>query len=417
MHIITYATHNSGYFSTLLQSYPDIKVLGWGRTWKGLSDKIFAVMEFCRQCKPDDIVCFVDGFDSVILASKEEIHKTYIEICSKTRKSMIVSRAGNAPNSLGKYVQDKLFGKCYQDRLNSGMFIGTASSILQFWSGYNRYDDDQEYATRICKRVDYLYIDTSCRLFYNYSPVDNVRGEGRRIVVFGEKPCIISAPTNRNITALLETIGMKVTYVRRTQDTTYRLTTYLGKFLVEIIGLCVIIGLIILYYKGIIGLLILVIGFMAVVIYIFNYEVNVKHLPTTEFRKFLFMLSDILHSLVFLTIIYLLFNPKCNVLSLMLLNILYLFIILCFFLFKRCILTILTNRIVSSDYDSQNISMFDIGRYFIQREYELKINNNHESQEEYTKRFMKGNLITVSLVLALNIYCFIRIYFTKSCSI
>lgn len=73
-YIITYASHSENYFE-LLKTYPELIILGYGKKWNGFQDKINATVSFCKKIKKDDIVCFVDGFDSIILESSSEIFK------------------------------------------------------------------------------------------------------------------------------------------------------------------------------------------------------------------------------------------------------------------------------------------------------------------------------------------------------
>ena len=69
-----------------------------------------------------------------------------------------MSHAGLSQSVTSKYIQDKLFGKCKEERLNSGMYIGTSESIITFWEDFDG-QDDQWYATQKCKHMD-MKIDT-----------------------------------------------------------------------------------------------------------------------------------------------------------------------------------------------------------------------------------------------------------------
>ena len=129
MHIITYATHEERYLPLLKQSC-DLVVLGMGKPWNGFQDKVWATVEYCKQ-HPHEIICFVDGFDSIVL-QPNEILSRYESFDSP----LVMSHAGLTQTVPSKYIQDKLFGKCKEERLNSGMFIGTAESIVSFWENF-----------------------------------------------------------------------------------------------------------------------------------------------------------------------------------------------------------------------------------------------------------------------------------------
>ena len=102
MEIITFATHNSGYYDSLKESaekkgYP-IKVLGYGEKWKGHMDKFYRVNEYIHQ-QPDDKICvFLDGFDTVVLRKEKEcleifrsIHKQGKVLVSASSATQIIT--------------------------------------------------------------------------------------------------------------------------------------------------------------------------------------------------------------------------------------------------------------------------------------------------------------------------------------
>lgn len=65
--VLTYATHDQGYFKTLKESCTrfgyDLRVLGFGEKWKGYGKKFIAVIEALQSLPPDQLVMFVDAFD------------------------------------------------------------------------------------------------------------------------------------------------------------------------------------------------------------------------------------------------------------------------------------------------------------------------------------------------------------------
>ena len=79
MKIITYATHRFGTFDTLIESVPDIIVLGWGTEWTGFIGKCKAVLDCLYTLPNDEIVMVVDGFDTIIkkdLTNVEQVFKS-----------------------------------------------------------------------------------------------------------------------------------------------------------------------------------------------------------------------------------------------------------------------------------------------------------------------------------------------------
>ena len=80
--LITYATHSYGTFEDLVNNdlNIEVKVFGWGTKWNGFMDKFKVPREYFNTLNDDDIVIFVDGFDSKIIKS--------LDIAEKRFKSM-----------------------------------------------------------------------------------------------------------------------------------------------------------------------------------------------------------------------------------------------------------------------------------------------------------------------------------------
>ena len=99
-----------------------------GKPWNGFQDKVWATVNYCKQ-HPHEIICFIDGFDSIVL--QNELLARY----ESFETPLVMSHAGSQ-SVTSKYIQDKLFGKCKEERLNSGMYIGTSESIVSFWENF-----------------------------------------------------------------------------------------------------------------------------------------------------------------------------------------------------------------------------------------------------------------------------------------
>ena len=402
IYIVTYATHNERYFDILKKSCPDLIILGYGKPWNGFSDKVNATIEFCKSKNPDDIICFVDGFDSVVLSSKEEILTKYKEF----NVPLVFSKECNDHNIIKKFHKDKIFGKCNNDRLNSGLFIGTAKSIIDFWKDIQYKEDDQIYATKKCNKINYMKIDDNNNLFYNYSLADKIHVEKEKLFINGNKtPCsIISCPGNVNINPILSNLNYdnlpEIKY-----DYKYRLSTYGKYYIPELIFLCLII-IIIMYGKNI-TLLFILIGLLYFLF--LEYELFLKHIDVPIINKILYLLVDFMHMVVSFTLLYLFLNFECSIPKLLLLNIIFFTMIALFFYFKRCILTIISNKFINKE----NIpwtSPFNRIFYF----FDLKkpyINKGADN----TEAWMRGNMINISIIVLLNSYCLWKIYNGDNC--
>jgi hypothetical protein len=78
LHIVTVATHEERYLPVLEKQLEDkelkLEKLGFGQKYTGHKMKDTELLSYVKSVKnKDDIVIFVDGFDTLCLANKEEI--------------------------------------------------------------------------------------------------------------------------------------------------------------------------------------------------------------------------------------------------------------------------------------------------------------------------------------------------------
>ncbi|SCM20450.1 procollagen lysine 5-dioxygenase, putative [Plasmodium chabaudi adami] len=82
LHVLTFATHEQGYFKTLQESCKelniDLVVLGMGNKWEGFISKLISVKEYLKKCDDKDIILFVDGFDTIFVQPPNVIIERYI---------------------------------------------------------------------------------------------------------------------------------------------------------------------------------------------------------------------------------------------------------------------------------------------------------------------------------------------------
>jgi hypothetical protein len=279
-YIVTYATHSERYFELLKKSCPDLIVLGMGEKWNGFYGKIKAVVDFCRSKQPEDIVCYVDGFDSVVLVSPEEILEQY----KSFQAPLVISKATTSDDLAGTYIQAKLFSKCKNVGLNLGLFVGTVKSMLDFWEQMQEGEDDQTYATRKCNKIDYVVIDDEYKLFYNYSSVEKLDVKKGALFVNGQKTCVISSPGNRDINSVLTRLNYKNLPLIEI-NFKYRLSTYAKHFIHEMVVLALIVGAFV-YFKNAAFSTFLS---SVLVVTLLQYEVGVKHLDIPVAQKLGYM--------------------------------------------------------------------------------------------------------------------------------
>src|SRR5262245_58541297 len=84
LHICTVASHQTKGLDQLLHSCEyravSIDILGLNQPFLGLSHKLIYVQEYVKNLPKDDIVLYVDAYDVLILASKEDIVSTFLDM-------------------------------------------------------------------------------------------------------------------------------------------------------------------------------------------------------------------------------------------------------------------------------------------------------------------------------------------------
>lgn len=401
-YIITYATHSERYFD-ILKNYPDIIILGWNTKWNGFYDKANAVIDFCKSKNPDDIVCFIDGFDSIILTSPDKLLERYRSL----NKELIFSKEANHFNVMHKYLLDKVFSRCQNVTINSGMYIGTCRSIIDFWNNIKPNEDDQVYTNRICKIKD-IHVDKDYKLFYNYSSPDKIVFKNNELYISeNEYPTyVISAPGNQSINHILSEIGY-TNLPHINYDLLYRLKTYYKHFMFELYFL---IALIILYFfipNKIIFFILCVLLFFVVL----NYQIYTKHLDLPIHNKIIYTFIDFFHIGIFAVILYLILNFNCDIYKLLMLNTIYFFIILLYFHLKRCILVLYENKFLNIDEKYGMIGLTERILYLKDKNYQYEKNKGVTSDS-----FMDSNKFFVFFIFIANFICLCRIYFYKNCN-
>jgi len=183
LRLLTVATHEEGYFPALIESSRrngiDIEVLGLRQNWNGFIWKYTLVMEALKEIPNEQIVCFVDAFDVILLGGIDEI----IEKFKATGKEIIYAHENfchSKESLICKNALSSIFGD-YKTCLsngkglpNSGTYIGYARmmkdllpKLLEISRRDNISDDQVVLAKYFCQNDDKrIGVDTEFSLFY-----------------------------------------------------------------------------------------------------------------------------------------------------------------------------------------------------------------------------------------------------------
>lgn len=169
--IVTYANKSFGLFEELIHNEFDvpIKVLGWGKKWNGYSDKSKGLLEYIYESKnDDDLIIFIDGFDSKINKKPENIK----EIFDSYNCKVLFSKD---PESFSKLVTRIIFPTCGDAVANAGMYAGYVKylKIILEDELARTCQDDQVNFNTMCNEYDFIKVDKEQRLFENIATTNH----------------------------------------------------------------------------------------------------------------------------------------------------------------------------------------------------------------------------------------------------
>jgi hypothetical protein len=186
MKVVTYATHSEGSFEELTHNKfgVEVTVLGMGTKWNGFMDKIEGVLKYLQTLPDDEIVVFVDGFDSYILKPLDGLEDTFRSMdCD-----ILVS---NDTKILPRYMSRKVFGTCKEETgSNSGLYMGRCSHLKNFLYSVSKQtsSDDQRNFNSSCKDFPRLKIDIDNVIFKNIKPTEKIEKLYESSAFFGQTP-------------------------------------------------------------------------------------------------------------------------------------------------------------------------------------------------------------------------------------
>ena len=164
--IVTYANKSQGMFEDLVNNEfgVPIKVLGWGTKWNGFTDKYRGMSEYLKTKSDEDIVIFLDGFDTKINKDPRDVLRLFEKFDCK----VVVSRGPNPG--------DHLLGTCENDiPANSGMYMGYVKYLENVIDEALSYtcNDDQVNLNEVCKNKDFIKVDDKHLIFENVNQFTN----------------------------------------------------------------------------------------------------------------------------------------------------------------------------------------------------------------------------------------------------
>jgi hypothetical protein len=223
LHIVTVATQSEYYYpylvDTIKKNNGNIKVLGYGEKWQGFSWRYDLMINYLSELDPNDIVCFVDGYDVICTRDLSELKVTFLDLKKKHDCKIVVSHHKMKQTFPNKLSNTLYFGTCNKELVNAGTYIGNAGDLLIMVKNihdlsYSNSSDDQVLMTKYCKKnTKDFYIDTENEIFFvidnPYKEITNeVIVENKVVKTYNQKkPFFIHGPGSTYLDGILLKLG------------------------------------------------------------------------------------------------------------------------------------------------------------------------------------------------------------------
>lgn len=223
IYVVTVATESKYYFDYLKKSVKlfgsELIVLGWNETWKGFNWRLQLMKEFLNTINPEDVVCFIDGYDVICLRNLNELMEKYVEIQKRENCKIIIGH-DKVISPINVLVQYFYFDKCNDKYLNAGSYIGYAKDLLfiineiQNNLSNDSKKDDQILMTKYCNiNQSDFYIDVNNEIFIviadSFNDLKkNITFENKQLIYDSKsKPFFVHGPASTYLDYIIKNIG------------------------------------------------------------------------------------------------------------------------------------------------------------------------------------------------------------------
>jgi hypothetical protein len=232
LYIITVATDNDYYLPYLIESCKrhnkEIIILGYGEEWKGFTWRFELLLTFLKNTNPNDIICFVDGYDVICTRNLNELPDEFIRLKEQHNCKMICG--SSVPQNLYYYYYNYLyFGLCKNKLLNAGNYIGYSKDIYAILNTIYKYNltttDDQLLLTKYCNKYKKdIYIDKKNELFW--VPINSLVEidknsyiiKNNNVIVNNQRPFFVHGPAATYLDEIIIKLKYNYDYNNKVKD-------------------------------------------------------------------------------------------------------------------------------------------------------------------------------------------------------
>lgn len=264
MKYVTVATHNKGYLNVLNDAFKYngeiLNILGFNQKWQGFTWRYKLMYEFIENLPDDEIVVFMDGYDVLLLNTKNLYTKF------KSFNKNIVFGVDNQ-NKYTKFLYNRVFHNSFQKPknsidINAGLYMGYVKYLKLLLKKIcingvcnDPKMDDQKLIIKLSKTsffTENVGIDYKNKIFLNISPKHLLTDKcdlnliNGKIIKNNNEPNFIHGPGNTNLDFVVEAYGYKNTKQQRKNFTLDAIKIYYVYFIPEFIIILLIIFILII---------------------------------------------------------------------------------------------------------------------------------------------------------------------------
>jgi len=232
LYIITVATDNDYYLPYLIESCKknnkEIIILGYGEEWKGFTWRFELLLTFLKNTNPNDIICFVDGYDVICTRNLNELPDEFIRLKEKHKCKMICG-SSDAQHPYFYFHTYLFFGLCKNQLLNAGNYIGYSKDIYSILNTIYKSNptttDDQVLLTKYCNKYEKdIYIDKKNELFW--VPINALHEiheksyvvKNNNLIVKNQRPFFVHGPGGTYLDKVIIKLKYNYDYNNKVKD-------------------------------------------------------------------------------------------------------------------------------------------------------------------------------------------------------
>jgi hypothetical protein len=222
MKLVTVATHSERYFPALQESCKkldsELVILGWNEKWKGFGWKFNLVQNFLKTQPDNEIICFIDAYDVILLRSTQELEDQF----KKTDGKIIVGH-DKVQIFLQEFAAEIIFYKDFnftrRERVNSGTYIGYVKDIKKILADIHIKDNEDDQialCNYILKHKDKFTVDVDCDYFMTLGKphcefmTNDVRVENGKVFYKNSTPFIAHGAGMTNMDKFISLLGITI---------------------------------------------------------------------------------------------------------------------------------------------------------------------------------------------------------------